>query len=111
MLVEAAKKAQVPRFIYISTTAIILRGKPVYDADENLVIPGLPRGNYSKTKVLAEDIVLSNNSAEFETIIPFSALVCRFETVETGGLIRICFDASVQMMFFGDFFVFFLQTV
>jgi nucleoside-diphosphate-sugar epimerase len=68
-LVEAAKKAKVPRFIYISTAAIILRGKPVYDADESLVIPGLPQGSYCKTKVLAEEIVMNSNSAEFEIII------------------------------------------
>lgn len=68
-LVEASKKAKVPRFIYISTAAIILRGKPVYDVDENLTFPGLPGGNYRKTKILAEEVVLKNNSAEFETII------------------------------------------
>jgi nucleoside-diphosphate-sugar epimerase len=68
-LVDAAKKAKVPRFIYISTAAIILRGKPVYDADESLTFSGLPRGYYCKSKVLAEEIVLSSNSAEFETII------------------------------------------
>jgi dihydroflavonol-4-reductase len=33
-LIEASKKAKVPKSIYISTAAIILRGKPVYDADE-----------------------------------------------------------------------------
>lgn len=68
-LIEASKKAKVPKFIYISTAAILLQGKPVYDADENYEIPRIPKGKYCKTKVLAEEIVRKNNSAEFETII------------------------------------------
>ena len=68
-LIEAAKKAKVKKFIYISTAAIILRGKPVYDADESFVIHGLPKGKYCKTKVLAEEIVRKYNSVEFETVI------------------------------------------
>ncbi len=68
-LIEASKKAKVPRFIYVSTAAIILRGKPVYDADESLTFAGLPRGNYRRTKILAEEVVLKNNSAGFETVI------------------------------------------
>ncbi|KOH45167.1 NAD-dependent epimerase/dehydratase family protein [Sunxiuqinia dokdonensis] len=74
-LVEAAKKAKVPRFVYISTAAIILRGKPVYNADENLTYSELPKGNYCKTKSLAEEIVLRNNSPEFEVIIVRPPLV------------------------------------
>ncbi len=75
MLVEAAKKAKVKRFVYVSTAAIILRGKPLYHADESLVIPGLPRGSYCKTKALAEDIVLSSNAAKFETVVVRPPLV------------------------------------
>lgn len=91
MLVEAAKKAKVPRFIYISTAAIILRGKPIYDADESLAIPGLPRGNYCKTKVLAEDIVLSSNSAEFETIVIRPPLVWG-----RGSVVKFLVEASKE---------------
>lgn len=32
-LIDAAQKAKVPKFIYISTAAIVLRGKPVYDLE------------------------------------------------------------------------------
>ncbi len=90
-LVDAAKKAKVPRFIYISTAAILLRGKPVYDADESLVIPGLPRGYYCKTKVLAEEIVLSSNSAEFETIIIRPPLVWG-----RGSVVKFLVEASKE---------------
>ena len=37
-LIEASKRAQVPKFIYVSTAAIVLRGKPVYDVDERLTV-------------------------------------------------------------------------
>lgn len=68
-LIEASKKAKVPRFVYISTAAIILRGKAVYNVDESLEFSDHPKGNYCKTKSLAENIVVKNNSPEFETII------------------------------------------
>ena len=91
MLVEAVKKAKVPRFVYVSTAAIILRGKPVYDADESLEIPGLPQGNYCKTKALAEDLILSNNSAEFETIIVRPPLVWG-----RGSVVKLLVEATKE---------------
>jgi len=74
-LIEAAKKAKVPKFVFVSTAAILLRGKPVYNADENLTFSKLPKGNYCKTKVLAEEVLLKNNSPEFETVIVRPPLV------------------------------------
>lgn len=90
-LIEASKKAKVKKFIYISTAAIVLRGKPVYDADENLEIPGLPKGKYCKTKVLAEEVVRKNNSEDFETVIIRPPLVWG-----KGSVMKFLVDATKE---------------
>jgi len=88
-LVDAAKKAGVQRFIYISTAAIILQGKPVYDADERLSLPHLPKGAYRRTKYQAEQVVLNSNAEDFQTVIVRPPLVWG-----KGSVVKFLVEAS-----------------
>ena len=66
-LLIAAKQAGVERFIYISAASII-NGKPIHNVDELYQPRRLPQDDYSKTKAIAEKLVLAANQPEFETI-------------------------------------------
>lgn len=68
-LLEAAKKARVKRFIFVSTDAVLIDGHPIINADEKWSIPDTPFGSYAKTKALAERKVIAANSAQLTTII------------------------------------------
>lgn len=68
-VIDAARAAGVPRFVHISTEAVLAGGKPLIDVDENTPLPGKPNGFYPKAKGLAETLVKKANSAALQTMI------------------------------------------
>lgn len=65
----ASKKAGVKKFIFVSSEAVLLGGKPIINADETWTTPKRPIGIYGQTKAVGEQKVLEANSTKFETII------------------------------------------
>lgn len=66
-LVAAARQAGVKRFIYISAASVI-NGRSIHNVDEAYQPRRLPQDDYSKTKAIAERLVLAANNPEFEVI-------------------------------------------
>jgi nucleoside-diphosphate-sugar epimerase len=68
-LLEAARKAEVKRFIFIGTEAALFEGQDMLDINETYPYPVKSPYPYSETKKLAERLVLQANvPGEFETI-------------------------------------------
>ena len=66
-LVTAAKQSGIKRFIYISAASAI-NGRPLKNVDELYQPKRLPQDDYSKTKALAEKLVLEANEPGFAAI-------------------------------------------
>jgi nucleoside-diphosphate-sugar epimerase len=66
---SAALAAGVPRFVHVSTEAVLANGRPIVKADESVPRAKHPAGLYPLTKGLAEERVLAANSPELETVI------------------------------------------
>jgi nucleoside-diphosphate-sugar epimerase len=67
-VLDAAKAAGVPRFVHVSTEALLAGGPPIVDADETWAYPKKPAGLYPLTKGLAEQRVLAENSPALTTV-------------------------------------------
>lgn len=65
----AAQKAQVGRFVHVSTEAVIASGKPLVRADETTPYPKKPMGPYAITKGAAERLVIAATNAAFDTVV------------------------------------------
>jgi nucleoside-diphosphate-sugar epimerase len=65
----AARAAGVPRFVHVSTEAVLADGKPIVQADETRPRTTHPAGPYPLSKGLAEDRVLAANRDGFATVI------------------------------------------
>ena len=65
----AARAAGVPRFVHVSTEAVLADGKPIVQADETRPRPAAPIGPYPRSKGLAEERVLAANAPGFATLI------------------------------------------
>lgn len=65
----AARAAGVPRFVHISTEAVLADGKPIVRADETRPRTTHPAGPYPHSKGLAEERVLAANAPGFATVI------------------------------------------
>lgn len=68
-VLAAAQTANVPRFIHISTEAVLAAGKPLIDIDESMPLPTHPNGMYPKSKGMAEALVKAANSSKLQTVI------------------------------------------
>jgi nucleoside-diphosphate-sugar epimerase len=68
-LLDAARAAGVPRFVHVSTEAVLVDGGPIRNADETAPRPPNPLGIYPTTKGQAEERVLAANSPELLTTI------------------------------------------
>ena len=66
-LLKAASNSGIQKFIYISAASVIC-GSVVKDVDETYKPKRLPDDPYSKTKALAEELVIQATGPEFETI-------------------------------------------
>jgi len=67
-VLDAARKAGVPRFVHVSTEAVLAGGPPIVDADESWPYPRKPAGLYPLTKGLAEQRVLAASAPGFDAI-------------------------------------------
>lgn len=65
----AAKAAGVPRFVHVSTEAVLADGKPIVRVTETAPYPARPVGPYPISKGAAERVVLAANARGFATII------------------------------------------
>lgn len=68
-VLAAARAAGVPRFVHISSEAVLADGKPIVRADETAPLPAHPAGPYPLTKGLAERAVREANAPGFATIV------------------------------------------
>lgn len=67
-LLEMSQNADVKRFIYVSAASVIAGGIPAHQVDETYRPPHLPDDVYSKTKALAEKLVIDANSSAMQTM-------------------------------------------
>lgn len=58
-LLQAAKAARVPRFIFTSSPSVIANGQDLCGVDESIAFPKRYHAHYPETKALAEQEVLS----------------------------------------------------
>ncbi|MER7727415.1 NAD-dependent epimerase/dehydratase family protein [Streptomyces sp. NPDC096323] len=66
--VDAARHAEVPRFVHCGTEAALLAGDPLVDVDETAPLRPDSEATYSAVKAEAEAIVLDANAPEFATV-------------------------------------------
>jgi sterol-4alpha-carboxylate 3-dehydrogenase (decarboxylating) len=69
LVVETCRELGIRRLVYTSTMDVVVDGRrPVADGDESLPYPRrLPRDPYSRTQILAEQLVLAANGPELAT--------------------------------------------
>jgi nucleoside-diphosphate-sugar epimerase len=69
LVIEACRRLGVPRLLYTSSMDVVVDGrKPIVDGDESLPYPArMPRDPYSRTKILAEQMVLGANGLQLAT--------------------------------------------
>jgi nucleoside-diphosphate-sugar epimerase len=69
MCLTQARAVGVPRFIHVSTEAVLLGGPPLVRVDESRPRPDAPFGLYAETKGMAEERVLAANGRDLCTIV------------------------------------------
>ena len=69
VVLDACRRAGIARLVYTSSMDVVVDGrKPIVDGDESLPYPArMPRDAYSRTKILAERMVLAANGSELAT--------------------------------------------
>ncbi|MDD5208665.1 MAG: NAD-dependent epimerase/dehydratase family protein [Elusimicrobiales bacterium] len=67
-LLEAAKAAEVSRFIFTSSPSVVFAGGDVEGWNETAPYPASFDSYYAETKARAEQLVLAANSPEFSTV-------------------------------------------
>ncbi|XP_053708689.1 putative short-chain dehydrogenase/reductase family 42E member 2 [Synchiropus splendidus] len=76
-VIKVCKERSIPRLIYTSTINVVFAGEPIDEGDESSVPPLPPEqhiDHYSRTKAIAEQMVLSANGC----------------SLKGGGLLRTC---------------------
>jgi len=68
-VIEACRRHGITRLVYTSSMDVVVDGrKPIVDGDESLPYPArVPRDHYSRTKILAEKMVLSASDGRLGT--------------------------------------------
>ncbi|MFI6118708.1 NAD-dependent epimerase/dehydratase family protein [Streptomyces sp. NPDC051064] len=66
--VDAARHAQVPRFVHCGSEAALLAGAPLVDVDETAPLRPDSEAAYSAAKAVAEKIVLDANDSDLATV-------------------------------------------
>lgn len=67
-VLRAAQEAGVPRFVHVSTEAVLAGGEPIVNVDEMASYPARPTGLYSLTKGIAEQRVIAANGPAMSTV-------------------------------------------
>ncbi|CAB1456918.1 unnamed protein product [Pleuronectes platessa] len=76
-VINVCKERSIPRLVYTSTINVVFAGKPIEDGDEesvSYVAPDVHIDHYSRTKAIAEQMVLSANGC----------------SLKGGGLLQTC---------------------
>jgi nucleoside-diphosphate-sugar epimerase len=70
-VIDACLQLGVPRLVYTSSMDVVVDGrKPIVDGDESLPYPStMPRDAYSKSKIVAEKMVLAANGPRLCTCV------------------------------------------
>jgi nucleoside-diphosphate-sugar epimerase len=68
-MLAAARAAGVPRFVHVSTEAVLAGPDPIRNATEKTPKPRAPYGPYARTKSMAEDLVCAASSPGFATVV------------------------------------------
>lgn len=67
-IVAACRAAGVPRLVYTSSPSVVFDGRDMEGVDESVPYATRPASSYSATKIIAEQAVLTANSASLRTI-------------------------------------------
>nr|XP_046271345.1 putative short-chain dehydrogenase/reductase family 42E member 2 [Scatophagus argus] len=76
-VINVCKERNIPRLVYTSTVNVVFTGKPIEECDEASMLyvpPNVHIDHYSRTKAIAEQMVLSANGC----------------SLKGGGLLRTC---------------------
>uniref|UniRef100_A0A665V2R7 Short chain dehydrogenase/reductase family 42E, member 2 n=1 Tax=Echeneis naucrates TaxID=173247 RepID=A0A665V2R7_ECHNA len=68
-VINVCKERSIPRLVYTSTINVVFAGKPIEDGDEDsvaYVAPEVHIDHYSRTKAIAEQMVLSANGCSLK---------------------------------------------
>lgn len=69
-MLQAAISAGVPRFVHVSTEAVLMDGhRPIVQADESWSLPEKPLGPYARTKGEAERRVAAAHARGLQTVV------------------------------------------
>jgi nucleoside-diphosphate-sugar epimerase len=68
-MLAAARSAAVPRFVHVSSEAVLAGPEPIHNATESAPKPREPYGPYARTKAMAEDLVCAANAPGFATVV------------------------------------------
>ena len=68
-MLTAARAAGVPRFVYVSTHAVLAGPGRILNATEDVAKPSRPYGQYARTKAIAEDRVRAADAPGFATVV------------------------------------------
>ena len=68
-VLDACRRRGVRRLVYTSSMDVVVDGrKPIVDGDESLPYPArMPRDDYSRTKIVAEKMILGSSGPELAT--------------------------------------------
>ena len=68
-IIDVCRKLGISRLVYTSTLDVVVEGKkPISNGDESLAYPQkMPADHYSRTKILAEKMVLEANGSKLKT--------------------------------------------
>lgn len=69
IVLDACRRCRVKRLVYTSSMDVVVDGrKPIVDGDESLPYPAvMPRDDYSRTKIIAEKMILGSSGPELAT--------------------------------------------
>lgn len=67
-VLEGCRRAGVPKLVFTSSPSVVFDGGDIAGVDESAPYPARFDGHYSRTKALAEEIVLESASRELETV-------------------------------------------
>jgi 2-alkyl-3-oxoalkanoate reductase len=65
-LLDAAREAEVGRFVFVSTPSVAHRGEPLVGAPAEPADPDHARGHYARSKAMAEQLALAADRGEAE---------------------------------------------
>jgi nucleoside-diphosphate-sugar epimerase len=85
--VDAARYAQVPRFVHCGSEAALLAGDPLVDVDETAPLRPDSEAAYCAVKATAEKIVLDANAPGFATVSIRPRFVWGPDSILTDGLV------------------------